>query len=441
MIYIILFILFFIFLLLTISYFDNKEVIESFDNISGLLPGSNGSTWTSGFDNKPYLINLTNTCQIGASCNTEDGWGYYNSSCACVHDTYDPSSQLKNNLQEESSYPPEEEYISINNQYKEEEGIISNDCIPNSTNFNDYCNNIHQTYGVKKIIPCDSNNSKVDCASNYMGGIYYGNNNEELIKTPCIDKTSDFNSLCKYYNVGKVPPGYNVNSIGVKYILPGVKGDCYMPNGVEDTGKARGICSYNYNEQISKIPPTRVTSLGNGTTLLMDYNVFTNCHPSSTNFTNKCNKLLKKHKSYASDISSYDCNPGYLRARCIKSNDRFKINKNTFVQNVLHQKHDYRAGEHGSSVISQCPDVCPNSSTAEDIISDITSDITSGITSNPVNSNIREFVNTIGSRAVNVLNSGDNVLNNSMGNVLIPGRQSALNTTPLGSALGAMFSN
>jgi hypothetical protein len=316
MIYIILFVLFFLFLLLTITYFDNKEVIESFSDTSGLLPGSNGSTWSSGFDNRPYLTNLTNTCQIGASCNTEDGWGYYNSNCVCVNDTYSSSNE-KNNINEET-YPEEEEYTTEYIEKQEEEEIISNDCIPNTTNFNDYCNKIHQTYGVKKIIPCDSTTSKVDCASNYMGGTYYGNHNEELIKTPCIDKTSDFNSLCKYYNVGKVPPGYNVNSIGVKYILPGVKGDCYMPNGVEDTGKARAVCSYDYNEQISKIPPTRVTSFGNGTTLLMDYNVFTGCHPTTTNFTNKCNKLLRKHKSYASDISSYDCNPGYARARCIK---------------------------------------------------------------------------------------------------------------------------
>lgn len=453
MIYIIICILLFIFLLLTISYFDNRQVLESFYNLSdttGFQPGGGlNSSWTAGLD-RGYLKDINRICQIGGSCNTEDGWGYYNSDCVCVNNNYSKSSSSSKpsiSLEEEWKYPPEEEYTSLNSSYgrQDEDGIIDQNCIPNTTNFADHCKSINSKLGVKRIIPCNSTTSKIDCANNYIGGVYHGTNisGEPLITTPCIDKSSDFNTLCKYYNSSKIPEGYNVNSIGVKYILPGAMGDCYMPNGLEDAAKARAVCSYNYNEQISKIPPSKVTSMGDGTTILMDYNVFTGCHPTSTNFTNKCNKLLKKHKSYASEISSYDCNPGYVRARCIKNSDRYQIKKNIFIDNVLHQKHNYnedgKGGGGGSIIGKQCPDKCPTTlaEMADDIADDLTSDIKSAFGSNPINAGVNNFINTIGDSTNKALNTPSNNLNNGLSNVFV--QNNSYNKSELGSALQAMF--
>jgi hypothetical protein len=372
MIYIILFVFLLILLVLCISYFDTRSIIEKFDNIQGLVPASIGNSWTHGFNenetqNANYLQSINKTCNIGKSCASEKGWGYYNADCECIIPSYVETNNSPEIEIAEETYPPKEEY-PFEIPYVEEEAYkTDNTCVPNNISPISYCTEKNPKYGVKSIVPCDDTSSDITCARNYIGGQYYGNNTngEPLLSTPCLDKGYDFNSLCKYYNNHSIPNGYNVNSIGVKYVLQGKNGDCYLPNGLEDKGKARGICSYQFNDQIQKIPPLKISSLNDGTTLLMDYNVYTDCYPTGTNFARKCNQLLRKHGSYASEISSYDCNPGYARARCIKRGDRFQLNKNTFTDSVFNQAHNYNESEH-NEIISRCPNNCPDNNNNND---------------------------------------------------------------------------
>jgi hypothetical protein len=123
----------------------------------------------------------------------------------------------------------------------------------------------------------------------------------------------------------------------------------------------------------------------------------------------------------------------------VSNNDRFKINKNTFVQNVLHQSHNYNING-DNSIVSQCPGVCPGSeNNMNDFVSDLGSDLVSDITSNPVSSGVKNFINTIGSRSQNLLNSGENSMNDTLGNIFVPGGLPPSKTTPLANAFKAMF--
>ena len=113
--------------------------------------------------------------------------------------------------------------------------------------------------------------------------------------------------------------GYNINSIGSKKILYDKFGDCYNSNGDPDYNKARGLCSYNYLSDVSKIRP----ALNN-----LDYNEYTNCKPMNSNFQEECKNILGIDKDNVfAYIDGYDCLPGFGRAKCIDNKKKLQVSK------------------------------------------------------------------------------------------------------------------
>jgi hypothetical protein len=168
-------------------------------------------------------------------------------------------------------------------------------------------------YGIKTMTPCSGNDEgkvRVECELNNFNSIQYEN---IISATPCLDKSINFNEACRIYQPTDRDlrsQGYNINSIGSKKILYDKFGDCYNSNGNPDYNKARGLCSYNYLSDVSKITP----ALNN-----LDYNEYTNCKPMNSEFQEECKNILgiDKDKIFAY-IDGYDCLPGYGRAKCIK---------------------------------------------------------------------------------------------------------------------------
>lgn len=292
-----------IFLFYYVQYYISSK--EKFSNITGAVPNNN---WTSWQNENIILNNISNDhkCNISGLCNTENGWGLYNKNCDCI-------INKEKNIQEEEEKIIEEEHT--NNIYQTKTVLLDNDCIHNKNDFNKYCKEKNSNYGIKKIIKCDDNYSKVICDKNYINEIYYGNN---ISITPCLNKTDDFDTWCKFYNNNKIPYGFNINSIGTKHLLIGKKGDCYLNNGNPDNSKARAVCDYNHVDSVSKLEPIYNN----------DYNVFTTCMPYKNNFNDTCKKIFNKDAK-AIEIMGYDCNPGFLRAKCIKRGDiQFSVNNN-----------------------------------------------------------------------------------------------------------------
>jgi len=335
-------ILFIIIISILILYIINNSIVENFTDIYGATPSASGNQWGNYYGQNIInrenieteetvndIKNVTNyNCQIGNTCSTENGYGTLNKNCICVL-----NSNI--NIAEEEE---EEESINKNFILTNKSNIFDQDltnCYPNNTNFDSICKKINSTYGVKKIIKCDSNNSKVECAKNYINGDFLGN---MVTITPCLNKTDDFDTWCRYYNNNPVPPGYNVNSIGAKKLFVGKEGDCYFENGIPNNHNARAVCDYNHNDEVYKLEQANNK---------IDYNIFTDCYPlKPTNFVTKCSELLDipYEHTFADQIMGYDCNPGFGRAKCIASKDidnytKSQYDKNTFgiITNIKNQ--------------------------------------------------------------------------------------------------------
>ena len=290
---------------------------EYYSNIYGAQPDDNG--WRGGKTTRRIKVNGKDE----GSCNYVDSDGNYQYGI-----TYDGLRcyPLKSERKEKNEkhgkhgkrYLESEEEEEVSKVYEKprefKKGKSYPICYPNTTNFADMCTKENPKYGVKKITPCNADTSSLECAPGTIGGIDYGKN---VIKTPCLNRTDDFDSWCRFYsNGGSAPSGYNVNSIGAKFILEGKLGGCYLNNGKSDPNSASAICDYNYMEQIPKI----------------DTDVFTDCLPITSDFVLNCSSLLGKDytKSFADEILAYDCNPGFARAKCLtksEKNEHLKKNK------------------------------------------------------------------------------------------------------------------
>jgi len=199
---------------------------------------------------------------------------------------------------------------------------IDNRCYNNKSNFDKICRNHNRNFGIMNINPCDKNTSKVSCGLNYINGKFYGN---DVFITPCINKSDDFDTWCKYYSdKSLLPPGASVNSIGNKYLLTGAEGNCYFDDGTIDKNSGRGVCDYNYIERVPKLEP-----------LFKDakYNKFTSCFPMNTNFKTECSYLIKD-EAVATQIMGYDCNPGFYRAKCYSKSALGDIQDDMFGNNL-----------------------------------------------------------------------------------------------------------
>jgi hypothetical protein len=318
-------------ILLIILFFilNYKVSLENFD-IYGAKP------WDLGWGLGTPLTESEDEkdCNPGFLCNTENNFGLYNNKCECIPINKDNTSEsencnpgflcidkngigLYNNSCEckitnnKSNSPPETSKLPK----------LDQDCYPKNTNFDALCKKAHPKNGIKQIIPCSNNTAKVECGLNYINGVFY---DDKILRTPCHNIMTDFDTWCKYYNSSSVPPGYNVNSIGSKEILIGSKGGCYYSDGESDNSKASAICDYNHMDEIKKLPPANNS---------IDYNIFTDCRPiRGSNFIRDCANLLKVDykDAYADQIMGYDCNPGFARAKCIKSKDMKVFNHNLF---------------------------------------------------------------------------------------------------------------
>lgn len=200
----------------------------------------------------------------------------------------------------------------------------SDDCI-NKTDVGKVCsarNGGSYNYGIKTITDCIDDNAgkvKVECKINNFNSIQY---NDVISATPCLDKSINFNDACRVYQPKETnlrSKGYNINSIGSKKILYDKFGDCYNSNGDPDYNKARGLCSYNYLSDVSKIRP----ALNN-----LDYNEYTICKPMNSNFQEECTSILDIDKENVfAYIDGYDCLPGYGRAKCIDNKKKLQVSK------------------------------------------------------------------------------------------------------------------
>jgi hypothetical protein len=331
-------ILFIIIISILILYIINNNSIENFTDIYSATPSLSGNQWGNYYgqynqnsqnsqnieteetvNDIKNITNYNHNCEVGNTCLTENGYGTLNKNCICVLNSNINIAEEENINENEN-----EKLIPVNKSNIFEQDLTN--CYPNNTNFDSICKNINSTYGVKKIIKCDSNNSKVECSKNYINGNFLGN---MVTITPCLNKTDDFNTWCRYYNNNPIPSGYNVNSIGAKNILVGKEGDCYFENGIPDNHSARAVCDYNHNDEVYKLE-----SANNK----IDYNLFTDCYPlKPTNFVKKCSELLDipYEHTFADQIMGYDCNPGFGRAKCIASKDIDNYTKSQYDESTF----------------------------------------------------------------------------------------------------------
>jgi len=166
-------------------------------------------------------------------------------------------------------------------------------------------------FGIKSIVKTsctDPNTSKLECNEFWFNQKEY---KDIISATSCIDKSTDFNEACRIFqpiNANLKTNGYNINSIGSKEVLYGINGDCYDSSGNEDVNKARVLCSYKYNTNMTKLD-----HLPNN----YDYNVFTGCKNIKSNFNQECKTLLGKTDKVYAYINGSDCLPGFGRAKCV----------------------------------------------------------------------------------------------------------------------------
>jgi hypothetical protein len=292
---------------------------ENFTDTTGSNPfiSSVGSFW-SGANEVYSEIEDNNNCTPNTTCITSNSnYGLYNNNCICISNQ---EEEIKQSIQKEMKYSYEESL--------EETLETNNECYPNSTNFEKICKEMNPKYGVRKIIPCTRSTSKVLCDLGYIYGKKY---KDKSIVTPCLNKTDDFDTWCRYYNKSSnVPVGYNVNSIGAREVLVGSKGGCFV-NGKSDENSARGICDYNHTEKVTKLEPAFD---------VLKYNVYTDCLDTKrNNFIPECINLTKDHTILATQIMGYDCNPGFSRAKCIKRSDYHNFDDHFFDKSYkLHEK-------------------------------------------------------------------------------------------------------
>jgi len=309
-------ILFLVIFFIGIIYYYSKKNIETFSDINGAMPKVSGShsSWSKGASLNEYKdIKKKNTnCSPGTTCNNKElQFGIYNDNCDCISPI---------NKKEENPPILPNKLLTIPSQVDVPLKVLDKDCYANNSNFNEICKRQNIKYGVKKLIPCDNNHSKVECGLNYINGIHYGDN---VIITPCLNKSDDFDNWCRYYNnISTIPSGYNINSIGAKKILVGDIGGCYTNNGKSDNNSARGICDYKHMEQVNRLKPANNK---------INYNVYTDCLPlNGNNFIPSCRNLMNDYKVVSTQIMGYDCNPGYGRAKCLNSNDIYDFDSNFF---------------------------------------------------------------------------------------------------------------
>ena len=327
-----------IIILLIIIYLLKKTIFEKFN---GTHPNTYYNSWVLG----DVIEKYNGSCNTGGDCYTKyNDYGHYNDNCDCISSKNKTTIQSISSISSISSMSP---ISSISTISTEEDDYIppiidNSNCIQNQ-DFSAYCkNNNDSTYGVKNIIPCNSSTSEVICEKNYIGGTKYESN---ILTTPCLNKSDDFDTWCRYYtNNSQIPDGYNVNSIGSRTILKGIEGDCYLNTGIPNTNSARAICDFNNIETIPRLEPVNTA---------VNYNKFTKCLKlNDDGFVKECKTLFTgdTSKVLATQIMGYDCNPGYARAKCVKSSNDTLIFNSDFYNQIYTTPH--------TDLTKSCNNIC-----------------------------------------------------------------------------------
>lgn len=319
-----------ILIIVLIFYIINKNINfifknEKFSNEYGATPNKNNTEWSSSHiendeanKNNKYNSNskTSGPCYTYNPSNKQLIFGITTDGKTC-------NFVGKDNFNKPIIEIPNDNDVKSGNYAAKTIQPRDNDCYPNSTNFDVICKSKNPLSGIKKIIPCDNNNSKVTCGLNYINGKQY---NPPSLITPCINKTDDFDTWCRFYsNKNSVPEGYNINSIGVYKLLEGNEGDCYLTNGKPDVNSARAVCDYNHSEGLPKLFPVNEK---------ISNNIFTDCLAMDSNFVSACSNMLNidYKDAHADQIMGYDCNPGYGRAKCFKKGDYKELKRDNYMK-------------------------------------------------------------------------------------------------------------
>ena len=207
------------------------------------------------------------------------------------------------------------------------------DCFPTDSDFDAICRLKNgMDYGLIEKVDCvEEGKVRAKCGRGYVDERKMPGN-----LTPCMDNSTDFNTLCPFFvSLEDIPEGNTYNSVGVKSILPGKMGGCYQINSSgqmrPDPTKSRAICSTNFVDTLPKLDPIYQYQVKN---------VFTDCLAIDSNFTNTCKDLLNIDytDTLATEIEGYDCKPGYARAKCFNLNDkeevRLRSEQKAFLENI-----------------------------------------------------------------------------------------------------------
>ena len=314
-----------ILIIVLIFYIINKNINflsknEKFSNEYGATTNKNNTEWSSSHivDDKENIDNskTAGPCYTYNPSNKELMFGITTDGKTC-------NFVGNNNSKKPIIEIPNDNDVKSGKYAAKTIQPLENDCYPNTTNFDVICKSKNPLSGIKKIIPCDNNNSKVTCGLNYINGKQY---NPPSLITPCINKTDDFDTWCRFYsNKNSVPEGYNINSIGVYKLLEGNEGDCYLTNGKPDVNSARAVCDYNHSEGLPKLFPVNEK---------ISNNIFTDCLAMDSNFVSACSNMLNidYKDAHADQIMGYDCNPGYGRAKCFKKGDYKELKRDNYMK-------------------------------------------------------------------------------------------------------------
>jgi len=85
----------------------------------------------------------------------------------------------------------------------------------------------------------------------------------------------------------------------------------------------------------------------------INYNVYTECLPETTEFIPVCNKLLNDQPVYVTQIMGYDCNPGYVRAKCLLS-----VDQQDYDNDFFNKYYDQEYSTTHTDLNVQCADKC-----------------------------------------------------------------------------------
>jgi hypothetical protein len=379
-------------IIIIIFHIINKNLVEKFRDFDAAHPNDSRTGWTTS-SRSDY--DFSNYCRPGDLCNTQDGWGVYNNNCECIIpgvenklDSEDYTDELEQQQEEETSG-------SHNGPLSNLQGCIRNNTNFNdycksmdqsygvksisrcdSTHSKvecgaNYLNGIY--YGDTSIMtPCLNKNDDFDTWCKFYNnkavpdGFNINSIGAEKIlvgeKGDCFvnDGTPDnkkARAVCNYNNIDSVKklertnklidyntftsclPAKNTNFVSECARLLDEKIYEKTPN--KTTSRTRSTINTTKNissDNCKLLCDSNANCYGfvynknNGDCILKNSNILRESTQSNPNFDLYIND--KGKDSRAVEIMGYDCNPGFNRAKCVKSNDLLFLNNNYLYKSI-----------------------------------------------------------------------------------------------------------